>query len=273
MPTILITGASSGLGLAFLRHYATTTSNTTIIALDRCPLPASAPHSQSIIFCPIDVTSESAVSALFTSPSIADRPIDLVIHSAGVRGLVSAVEEKWPDDVARAEGMEVMDAETMERTFRINSLGTFLVLRACVGGLVRAARKDKAGARDGERGGADGVNGAGGARPEGGRRPMVVVMASRMGSIGHNTSLGSAYAYRASKAAVNAIVRSFAVDVPEVNWQLVHPGRVETGLVKCREEGAVEAQDAVEDLVKLFGELDGNASGGYCDRFGVTIPW
>jgi NAD(P)-dependent dehydrogenase (short-subunit alcohol dehydrogenase family) len=39
----------------------------------------------------------------------------------------------------------------------------------------------------------------------------VVVMSSRMGSIASNTT-GGGYAYRASKAAVNAIVKSFSVD-------------------------------------------------------------
>jgi len=168
-----------------------------------------------------------------------------------------------------------MDAETMERTFRINGVGTFLVLRACVPGLLLATSRPRQSSSSdpGVGSGSGDGDGGGSAEGEGGRRPMVVVMASRMGSVGHNTSLGSAYAYRASKAAVNAIVRSFAVDVPQVNWQLVHPGRVETGLVKCREEGAAEADEAVGDLVRLFGELAGSASGGYRDRFGVTIPW
>lgn len=55
--------------------------------------------------------------------------------------------------------------------------------------------------------------------------PRVVIMAHCMGSISGNKN-GGAYAYRASQAALNAVVRSLSIDVPEVCFACVYPGEV-----------------------------------------------
>ena len=98
-----------------------------------------------------------------------------------------------------------------------------------------------------------------------------------MGSIGNNElpnkDAGSAYAYRASKAAMNAIVRSFAIDVPEVAFILCHPGRVETNLVRCKEEGAITVEESVDAIVPLIEKWGKGDSGNFYDRFGRTIQW
>lgn len=93
-----------------------------------------------------------------------------------------------------------------------------------------------------------------------------------MGSVGAN-SAGGGYAYRASKAALNAVVRSFAIDVPEVAVLLLHPGRVETGLVGWREEGAISAEESLGDCLKIIEGLEREGSGRLVDRFGEVIPW
>lgn len=69
------------------------------------------------------------------------------------------------------------------------------------------------------------------------------------------------------------IVRSLAVDVPGVVFVLCHPGRVETGLVKGREEGAIEAGESVEGLMGLIEGWGRAESGGFFDRFGERIEW
>ena len=51
-------------------------------------------------------------------------------------------------------------------------------------------------------------------------------MCSRMGSMGSNGSntTGGGYVYRAAKAALNAIVKSFPIDVPDVFLRLCIQG-------------------------------------------------
>ena len=237
--TILISGAASGLGLAFLIAYAVDESNT-IIAVDKNPLPQGLATKATIHQHLVDVTSESSILQL--AKSLSNIPINIVIHSAGIRGLVHEAEEAHPDDVAACETLPVMNLETLMKTFQINAAGTFLLLRALLPNLLLSTDS------------------------------KVVVMSSRMGSVGHN-STGSAYAYRASKAALNAMVRSMSVDVPEVDFILCHPGRVETNLVRCREEGAVSAEESVEGLLPLIAQWGKKDSGQLYDRFGHPIVW
>jgi NAD(P)-dependent dehydrogenase (short-subunit alcohol dehydrogenase family) len=95
-----------------------------------------------------------------------------------------------------------------------------------------------------------------------------------MGSISANTA-GGGYAYRASKAALNAVVKSFVIDVPHVQFLMLHPGRVETGLVEWKEEGAIGVQESVRDCMQVLSKMEEEEweSGRLVDRFGVVIPW
>lgn len=241
MPTVVISGAANGLGAAFLKAYRVE-SNVRIIAIDRGPVTVTYDNVESF---EVDVTCELSIDNLMRK--VEDRPIDLVIHSAGVRGLVPVVENEKPNDVHACETMDVMDLATLTRAFQINAAGTFMLLRALLPNLRKASD------------------------------PKVIVMASRMGSISNNElpnkDVGGAYAYRASKAAMDAIVRSFAIDVPEITFVLCHPGRVETNLVRCKEEGAITAEESVNEIRKLIPKWGKGDSGRFYDRFGNTIQW
>lgn len=240
MATILVTGAANGLGAAFVKAYQDVPGSK-IIAVDRQHignLPKNVSSHE------VDVSNEESIKNLLAN--IKDKPIDLVLHCAGIRGLVPEVEANKPGDVAACETLQVMNLETLIRTFTINSAGTFLLLRALLPNLRQAKGK-------------------------------VVVMSSRMGSIGNNEqpnrAAGAGYAYRASKAAQNMLIRSLAADVPEVAFVLCHPGRVETKLVKCKEEGAISAEESVRGLLPLIEKWDMKNSGKFYDRFGEPIEW
>lgn len=241
MPTILISGAANGLGAAFVEAYAKQ-PHTSILAVDRAPIESAHENVESFT---VDVTDEASIHAF--QQAISDSPIELFIHSAGVRGLVYSIEDSNPDDVAACETLSVMDTATLNKAFQINALGTLTLIRAVLPNLRRAYN------------------------------PKVVTMSSRMGSIGNNAAgnraAGSAYAYRASKAAQNAIMRSFAVDVPEVTFVMCHPGRVETKLVRCKEEGAISAEESVGMMVPLIEGWRKEDSGRFFDRFGEEIEW
>ena len=72
---------------------------------------------------------------------------------------------------------------------------------------------------------------------------------------------------------MNAVVRSFSVDVPEAIWVIVHPGRVETGLVGVKEEGAAYVGHATGEVLSLMRNLEGKDNGRFMDRFGRDIAW
>jgi NAD(P)-dependent dehydrogenase (short-subunit alcohol dehydrogenase family) len=263
--TILITGASSGLGLSFLTHYITTQSPTSqIYALDTTPLPSTLAITPNTFFHQLDITSPTAFTTL--SKTLLNTPIDLLIHCAGIRGLVHSIlsqHQGEKDGVAMAEGWDAMDYSTMMKTLEVNTWGTFNVVRTFLPNLQKAASLNASSTEGGQR-----------------TKPKVVVLSSRMGSVSANTS-GGGYAYRASKAGLNAIVKSFSIDVPEVAFLLLHPGRVETGLVGWKEEGAIGVEESLTDCLGVIANLGGKQepgkelieSGAFVDRFGMRIEW
>lgn len=256
---ILITGAYSGIGKEFVRAYLKDRSTSVIAVDNKFPsqlAPPDTPVEQDtavleayrndvgdgerarLVIWPMDISDETQVERLSNRPWI-----DLVIHSAGVRGLEPSVWISQGSDVAAAEMMQVVTPQTMQQAFQINTIGTFVLLRTLVPGLRSRSGK-------------------------------VVIMGSRMGSIGHNT-VGGGYAYRASKAALNAVVKAFSIDVPEVKFAIVHPGRVESNLVGegIVEDGAISTEESVKDMMGLIERLGRGDSGRFMDRFGEDIEW
>ena len=248
MSTILISGASSGLGLAFLKHYASSQPAPKILALDITPLPTSVSILSNVDFHSIDITSEAALTRLASKLEHEKTTLGLLLHSAGVRGLVPAMIRKLRGaggDIAPAETYEVMTKETMLRTFEINTWGTFNLIKTLLPYLRPSSSESIS---------------------------KVVILSSRMGSISSNVA-GGGYAYRASKAALNAVVKSFAIDVPNVAFLMLHPGRVETALVEWKEEGAISVEESVADCLKVIEKLGKEDSGTLVDRFGEMIAW
>ncbi|KAL5430273.1 hypothetical protein PMIN07_010133 [Paraphaeosphaeria minitans] len=102
-------------------------------------------------------------------------------------------------------------------------------------------------------------------------------MSSRMGSIADNGS-GGQYAYRGSKAAVNAVFKSLAVDLKGkgVAVVLLHPGIVKTNLTAGGEglgSQAVEADEAAGDLWRVLQVKGMKESGRWWHRSGEELPW
>ncbi len=100
----------------------------------------------------------------------------------------------------------------------------------------------------------------------------VVIITSRMGSIADNTS-GGAYAYRMSKAAVNAAGVSLAHELKErgISVGLLHPGYVRTGMTG--NTGHVDASEAASMLVERIDELSIDTTGSFRHANGEHLPW
>jgi NAD(P)-dependent dehydrogenase (short-subunit alcohol dehydrogenase family) len=105
-----------------------------------------------------------------------------------------------------------------------------------------------------------------------GERPRVVVVTSTMGSIADNGS-GGDYAYRSSKAAVNMVVRSLAVDMrgQGIVAVAVHPGWVRT---RMGGPGApLSPEQSVAAMRRLIDGLTMADSGGFRRYDGGVAPW
>jgi short-subunit dehydrogenase len=101
----------------------------------------------------------------------------------------------------------------------------------------------------------------------------ILVISSRMGSISDNDS-GRSYAYRASKAALNCVMRSFAIDVKAegIHVMLIHPGWVKTDM--SGENGLIDVQTSVSGMFKQAEDQFSKSHADILHRFdGDVIAW
>lgn len=100
----------------------------------------------------------------------------------------------------------------------------------------------------------------------------IAIVTSRMGSMADNGSGGS-YGYRASKAAVNAIGKSLAVDLlpRKIAVLLLHPGYVATDMVGGK--GDVQPDESAAGLIERIDELGIEDSGSFWHAKGDPLPW
>lgn len=106
-----------------------------------------------------------------------------------------------------------------------------------------------------------------------GQDKSIIVISSRMGSISDNEQ-GRSYAYRASKAALNCVMRSFAIDVKPmgIHVMLLHPGWVKTDM--GGKNALVDVQASVAGMLKQAEQYMPESHAQELRRFdGGTIGW
>jgi NAD(P)-dependent dehydrogenase (short-subunit alcohol dehydrogenase family) len=110
------------------------------------------------------------------------------------------------------------------------------------------------------------------------RRAVFVALSARVGSIGDN-GLGGWYSYRASKAALNQMLHTAAIEVARSHRMAVvaalHPGTVDTGFGREFHAGraTITPAEAAARLVATITRLTPADSGGFFDNAGARIPW
>jgi len=105
MPTVLVAGASRGLGLEFAQQYAA--AGWRVIATARQPQEADGLRRTGAELHPLDVTDLAAVRRL--ANHLRDEAVDLLVANAGVSG-------------PRHMSAEEVDAEAWLETFRVNAV-------------------------------------------------------------------------------------------------------------------------------------------------------
>lgn len=108
---------------------------------------------------------------------------------------------------------------------------------------------------------------------------VFAVLSARVGSIGDNR-LGGWYGYRASKAALNQLVRTASVELRRRNPQAicvaVHPGTVRTRLSAPHRTDHLtvrEPPEAARMLLEVIERLGPQHSGLLLDYRGDPLPW
>jgi len=103
-------------------------------------------------------------------------------------------------------------------------------------------------------------------------RKLIVTLTSGMGSIADNTS-GGAFAYRSSKAAVNMVMRSLAIDLAPrgITCVVVNPGWVQTDMGGPR--GNLTPAESVTRLRRLIDDFGPADSGKFFNHDSREYPW
>ena len=101
---------------------------------------------------------------------------------------------------------------------------------------------------------------------------LVVMTTSHMGSIAEIAGPND-YAYRSSKAALNAVVKGMVYELAPlgIGILLVHPGWVRTRM--GGQQGRFTVTESVHNMRKLVDQFRLQDSGHFCRYDGVTIPW
>ena len=104
------------------------------------------------------------------------------------------------------------------------------------------------------------------------KRKLIVTLTSGMGSIADNTSGGS-IDYRSSKAAVNMVMRSLAIDLAPrgITCVVVNPGWVRTDM--GRPHARLTTTESVTMLRRLIETLGPAQSGKFFNYNGREYAW
>jgi NAD(P)-dependent dehydrogenase (short-subunit alcohol dehydrogenase family) len=107
----------------------------------------------------------------------------------------------------------------------------------------------------------------------------IIHLTTRMASLAENTPAGvygfagGAYAYRMSKAALNAGMRTMAVDFHEQGLitAVLNPGWVQTDM--GGRMAPTRAEEAVQGMLRVIDGLALSSSGSFFDYQGGELPW
>ncbi len=167
---------------------------------------------------------------------------DLVIVATGTLTL--------GDGTGPERSHKALDINAMEQVFRINTYGPALVAKHV---FAAAPRKE---------------------------RTVFAALSARVGSIGDNR-VGGWYSYRASKAALNMLLKTFSIEVARTHKQAVvvglHPGTVDTALSEPFQSNLPNGQltkpgDAASALLSVLSNLTPADSGGVFAYDGERVP-
>lgn len=187
-----------------------------------------------------DLTNDGLMGRL--AKQIAEMgPLDLVIVAAG---LLSDGADLTPEKSWRDQSIDAF-----ERIFAANTFGPAIVAKHFLP-VLRRSSPSKFG-----------------------------VLSARVGSITDNR-LGGWHAYRASKAALNMLVKNYALELARRNDQAIcvslHPGTVATRLsapfADAAKRDLFSPEMAARQLLDVLANLDATSSGRHFDWAGQEIP-
>jgi NAD(P)-dependent dehydrogenase (short-subunit alcohol dehydrogenase family) len=234
MSTMLITGASRGIGLEHCRQHLA--AGGTAIAACRNPeaaLTLQALEGERLRIVRMDMRDHASIDA--AAQALAGTAIDVLINNAGTYG-----PKGFPEGMPY-QSVDGMDYAIWADVLAVNVLGPFKVTTA-----FRAHLKASKG--------------------------LVVMMSSDLGSITSNSN-GQSHAYRTSKAALNMLTKGLAIDLAGDGIRVISmaPGWTQTDMGSTAAIWPVD--ESVRRQRDVLNGLDSAATGCFINLNGAPVPW
>ncbi|MBX9457466.1 MAG: SDR family NAD(P)-dependent oxidoreductase [Rhizobium sp.] len=178
--------------------------------------------------------------------SIADHAARL--HGREFQLILCATGALTIDGTGPEKTIRSIDPAAMARQFALNAIGPALILKHFAPLLARR------------------------------KRALFALLSARVGSISDNR-LGGWISYRASKAALNQIVCTSAIEIarsrPDAVVAALHPGTVETGLSSSYSpaHAVLQPDESAASMLSVLDRLQPPDSGGFFAYDGTRIAW
>jgi NAD(P)-dependent dehydrogenase (short-subunit alcohol dehydrogenase family) len=244
----LIVGASQGIGLGFVKNLLQDCRITKIYATSRQPESDSElialvdKYPERLICLEIDITDELQIIEAVQKIHTQVDKLHLVVNCVGLL---------HEDTLQPEKSLRQINSENLLRYFQINSIGAVLLAKH----LLPLFRH--------------------------GERSVFATISAKLGSISDN-QLGGWYGYRASKAALNMLMRTAAIEYkrscPKALIVILHPGTTDTRLSRPFQgnvpaEKLFSVERTVSQLLAVIEQLEEGDSGQFFSWDGSRLPW
>lgn len=191
---------------------------------------------------PMDITDETQIAAVVQTIQAETRILHTVVNCVG-----------WLHDgpMQPEKSLRHLNAEQLLHYFQVNSIGAVLLAKQ-----IQPLLKHK-------------------------DRAILATISAKVGSIGDNY-LGGWYGYRASKAALNMLMRTAAIEYkrtcPRTIIVTLHPGTTDTRLShpfqrNVPPEKLFPVDRTVRQLLSVIDQLQERDSGEFFSWDGSRLPW
>ncbi len=244
----LVVGASRGIGLGFVQQLLDDPQVACVYATYRSPESAQALMALSqwqgdrLVLLKMDVTDEDQIASGIEQIKAAGLPLHLTIYCVGVLHGGEMQPEK---------SLRSLNREQLLHYFEVNAIGAALLAKH----LMTVLRH---------------------------KEPSTfAAISAKVGSIGDNR-LGGWYGYRASKAALNMLMKTTALEYerrcPNTRVVVLHPGTTDTDLSKpfqrnVSPEKLFPVERTVGQLLGVLRQLQPGDTGKFFSWDGSELPW
>ncbi len=250
----LIVGGNRGIGLGlvqallqpeFAERFQTTIARLYVTYRSEVSAELAAiatAHPDRLMLIRMDITDETQIAQGIAQIQSQASRLHLVMYCVGFL---------HEGDIQPEKSLQQIQSEHLIRYFQVNSIGAVLLAKQMLPLMKH------------------------------GDRSVFASISAKVGSIGDN-QLGGWYGYRASKAALNMLMRTTAIEYsrksPKTVVVMLHPGTTDTELSKPFQRNVVpeklfSVEKTVAQLLNVVATLQPEDSGQFFSWDGSRLPW